>query len=74
MTGSLWQRLGCCLTGHNYSIASDDTRMFVRCTECGHTSRGLPLAGDPKPRRERPERAAGAAPDGRGRASSLAAS
>ena len=73
MTGSLWQRLGCCLTGHNYSIASDDTRMFVRCTECGHTSRGLPLAEDPVLRRRRPERATGAAPDGGARASSLAA-
>ena len=74
MTGSLWQRLGCCLTGHSYSIASDDTRMFVRCIDCGRTSRGLPLAGDPTLRRERPERAAGAAPGGRGRASSLVAS
>ena len=43
MAASLWRRLGCCLTGHDYSIASDDARMFVRCNSCGHTSRGLEI-------------------------------
>ena len=45
MTASLWQRLGCCLTGHDYSIRSDATRVFVRCNSCGHTSRGFVLPG-----------------------------
>ena len=40
---SLWHRLGCCLTGHDYSISSDHTRMFVRCNRCGHTSPGLEI-------------------------------
>jgi hypothetical protein len=43
---SLWQRLGCCLTGHDYSVSSDRTRMFVRCNSCGHTSRGLEIHKD----------------------------
>jgi len=40
---SLWRRLGCCLTGHDYSIASDHARMFVRCSSCGHASHGLAI-------------------------------
>jgi len=41
MAASLWRRLCCCLTGHDYSITSDDARMFVRCNSCGRTSHGL---------------------------------
>ena len=40
---SIWHRLGCCLTGHDYVIASDRERMFLRCNSCGHTSRGLEI-------------------------------
>jgi hypothetical protein len=40
---SLWRRLGCCLTGHDYSITSDHARMFVRCNSCGHASHGLEI-------------------------------
>jgi len=47
MTASLWQRLGCCLTGHDYSIRSDSTRVFMRCNSCGHTSRGFVMPEDP---------------------------
>ena len=43
MAASLWRRLCCCLTGHNYSITSDDARMFVRCNSCGRTSPGLEI-------------------------------
>jgi hypothetical protein len=43
---SLWHRVGCCLTGHDYSISSDRSRMFVRCKRCGHTSRGLEIDRD----------------------------
>ncbi len=43
MAASLWRRLGCCLTGHDYSITSDDARMFVRCNRCGRTSHGLEI-------------------------------
>jgi hypothetical protein len=60
MAASLWHRLGCCLTGHDYSVASDETRMFVRCKSCGHTSRGLPLHRDPLRHRQGQARAADA--------------
>jgi len=43
MAASLWRRLCCCLTGHDYSITSDDARMFVRCKSCGRTSHGLEI-------------------------------
>jgi hypothetical protein len=43
MAASLWRRLCCCLTGHDYSITSDDARMFVRCNNCGCTSHGLEI-------------------------------
>jgi hypothetical protein len=46
MASSLWYRLGCCLTGHDYVIASDRERMFLRCNSCGHTSRGLEIDRD----------------------------
>jgi hypothetical protein len=46
MAASLWYRLGCCLTGHDYVIASDPERMFLRCNSCGHTSRGLEIERD----------------------------
>jgi hypothetical protein len=47
MASSLWQRIGCCLTGHDYSVKSDGARMFLRCKVCGRTSRGLEMAQDP---------------------------
>ena len=47
MAASLWQRVCCCLTGHDYVIASDRTRMFLRCRICGRTSHGLELAENP---------------------------
>jgi hypothetical protein len=56
MAPSLWQRLGCCLTGHDYSVKSDETRMFLRCNACGRTSRGLVKAEDPTRRRSRLDR------------------
>lgn len=46
MASSLWYRLGCCLTGHDYVVASDRERMFLRCNSCGHTSRGLEIDRD----------------------------
>jgi hypothetical protein len=59
MASSLLQRLGCCLTGHDYSVKSDGTRMFLRCKVCGRTSRGLEMAEDPLRRRSRADRATG---------------
>jgi len=47
MAPSLWQRVCCCLTGHDYVIASDRARMFLRCRTCGRTSHGLDLSEDP---------------------------
>jgi len=55
MARSLWRRLGCCLAGHDYSVQSDQTRMFVRCTACGYTSRGLALSDDPYRKRSSTE-------------------
>lgn len=53
MTALLLQRLSCCLTGHDYSVKADGTRMFLRCKVCGHTSRGLVMAEDPCHRQRR---------------------
>lgn len=53
MTTSLWQRLGCCLRGHDYSVKSNGTRMFLQCKDCGHASRGLEISEDPLHRRAR---------------------
>ena len=58
---SFWHRLGCCLTGHDYSITSDRTRMFVRCNSCGHTSRGLEIDKELFRERTRDKRAGAAA-------------
>ena len=63
MAETLWQRLGCCLTGHDYSVRSDRTRMFLRCNTCGHTSRGAALSDDPCRKRSSVERIASS--DGR---------
>jgi hypothetical protein len=49
MAAWLWQRMCCCLTGHDYVITSDRTRMFLRCRNCGRTSHGLDLADSPHP-------------------------
>jgi hypothetical protein len=57
---SLWHRLGCCLTGHDYTISSDRTRMFVRCNRCGHTSPGLEIRKDMFRAAPRDERSAAA--------------
>jgi hypothetical protein len=57
MAASLWRRLGCCLTGHDYSITSDDARMFVRCNRCGHASPGLEIDKRMFRRQARDERA-----------------
>jgi hypothetical protein len=47
MSGSLWYRLGCCVTGHDYSVRSDRERIYLRCDACGHTSDGWSLSNDP---------------------------
>jgi hypothetical protein len=56
MAASLWQRLACCLTGHDYAITSDRARMFLRCRACGRTSHGLDLSEAPFPHRSRADR------------------
>jgi hypothetical protein len=66
MAETLWQRLGCCLTGHDYSVRSDQSRMFLRCNTCGHTSRGASLSDDPRRKRSSAERIANG--DGRAQA------
>lgn len=53
MAASLWQRVCCCLTGHDYVIASDRTRIFLRCRTCGRTSHGLELSENPYRNRAR---------------------
>jgi hypothetical protein len=53
MAAWLWQRLCCCLTGHDYAIISDRARMFLRCRTCGRTSHGLDLSENPYRNRSR---------------------
>ena len=47
MSASLWHRLGCYVTGHDYSVRSDRTRIYLRCDACGRTSEGWSLSNDP---------------------------
>jgi len=47
MSSSLWRRLSCCVTGHDYSVRSDRARIYLRCDICGHTSDGWSLSDDP---------------------------
>jgi hypothetical protein len=63
MASRLWQRVRCCLTGHDYEITSDRARMFLRCRTCGRTSHGLELSEDPF--RNRTRTAADALPGSR---------
>lgn len=47
MAGSLWNRLGCCLTGHDYSVVRHDTgRIYLKCDACGHRSGGWSLTAE----------------------------
>jgi hypothetical protein len=56
MPEMLWNRLACCLTGHDYSVRSDRTRIYLRCDCCGHTSEGWALSNDPRLKRAHAER------------------
>jgi hypothetical protein len=47
MSESLWHRLGCYVTGHDYSVRSDQARIYLRCDSCGHRSDGWSLSTDP---------------------------
>jgi hypothetical protein len=47
MSSSLWHRLGCCVTGHDYSVRSDSMRIYLRCDSCGRTSEGWTLTDTP---------------------------
>jgi len=47
MSASLWRRLGCYVTGHDYSVRSDRSRIYLRCDACGHASEGWALSDDP---------------------------
>jgi hypothetical protein len=58
MAARIWHRVCCCLTGHDYVITSDRTRMFLRCMNCGRTSHGLELSEDPSRHRARTGRTA----------------
>jgi hypothetical protein len=58
MAARLWHRVCCCLTGHDYVITSDRTRMFLRCMNCGRTSHGLELSDNPPRHRGRTGRTA----------------
>jgi hypothetical protein len=58
MGARIWHRVCCCLTGHDYVITSDRTRMFLRCMNCGRTSHGLDLAENPYRSQSRAGRAA----------------
>lgn len=47
MTRSLLTRLGCYLSGHDYTIKRADGRMFLYCGSCGHRSGGVMLGDGP---------------------------
>jgi hypothetical protein len=47
MSASLWRRLSCYVTGHDYSVRSDRSRIYLRCDVCGHSSEGWSLSNDP---------------------------
>jgi len=47
MSESLWHRLGCYITGHDYSVRSERARIYLRCDVCGHRSDGWALHADP---------------------------
>jgi hypothetical protein len=47
MVSSLFSRLNCYFSGHDYSIKQSGGRMFLMCTTCGHRSHGLQLMGRP---------------------------
>ena len=51
MAAWIWQRLCCCVIGHDYAIMSAEARMFLRCRNCGLTSPGLDLVERPFGRR-----------------------
>ena len=51
MAARIWQRLCCCVTGHDYAVASAQSRMFLRCRSCGRTSKGMDLVDAPFARR-----------------------
>jgi len=36
----MWNWISCYVTGHEYSVACDHGRMFLRCLVCGRTSGG----------------------------------
>jgi hypothetical protein len=65
MASWLWQRVCCCLTGHDYMITSDRARMFLRCRTCGRTSHVLELSESPFRNRTRTRTAADALPASR---------
>ena len=56
MPERIWNRLACCLTGHDYSVRSDRTRIYLRCDSCGHRSEGWSLSNDPRMKRAYPDR------------------
>ena len=58
MAARIWQRLCCWLTGHDYAVTSAQSRMFLRCRNCGRTSKGMDLVENPVPRRAGASRAA----------------
>lgn len=58
MAARMWQRLGCWITGHDYAVTSAQSRMFLRCRNCGRTSKGMDLAEHPVPRQANASRAA----------------
>lgn len=43
MSGTLWNRLSCLLTGHDYTVRHDSGKIFLRCDGCGHRSEGWSL-------------------------------
>lgn len=47
MAARIWQRLCCWATGHDYTVTSAQSRMFLRCRNCGRTSKGLDLGETP---------------------------
>jgi hypothetical protein len=43
----MFNRIGCYITGHDYSIKSDRGRIYLQCESCGQTSDGWSLCQGP---------------------------
>ncbi len=59
MSNFLLSRLGCYLSGHDYTIRQSGGRVFLYCLSCEHTSDGIALNARDDVQRRAPRSAAG---------------